>query len=89
MTQRVAVCVDDDDEAELAQLLDEVGVDVAVDPARQRAREDDDRRAAREVDELVAEELELAGADGRAALVDLRLARRCSCATPRGCGRSR
>ena len=60
VAQRVAVGVDDDDEAELAQLLDEVRVDVGVDLARQRAGEDHDRGAAREVHELVVEELELA-----------------------------
>ena len=60
VAQRVAVGVDDDDEAELAQLLDEVGVDVGVHAARQRAGEDHDRRAAREVQQLVVEELELA-----------------------------
>ena len=49
------------------------GVDVGVDAARQRAGEHDDLRAPREVQELVAEQLDLRRGDGRAALVDLGL----------------
>ena len=69
---RLAVGVDDGRHVELAQLLDEVGVDDRVDAARQRAGEDDDVGAAREVEQLVAEQLDLLGAHRRAALVDLR-----------------
>ena len=60
VAQRLAVGVDDRREAQLAQLPDQAGVDVGVDAARQRAGEDDDRRAAREVHQLVAEQLDLA-----------------------------
>ena len=45
---------------DLAQLADQPRVDVGVDAARQRAGEDDDLRAAREVEQLVAEQLDLA-----------------------------
>ena len=55
------------------QVADQPGVDVGVQAARQRAGEDDDVGAARQVEQLVAEELDLLRAHRRAALVDLRL----------------
>ena len=66
MAQRVAVGVDDRHHVELAHLAQELGVELGLDAARQRAGEHDDRRAARQVEELLAELLELVGVDRRA-----------------------
>ena len=46
--------------SEPLEVPDQRRVDVRLDPARQRAGEHDDRRAAREVEQLVAEQLDLA-----------------------------
>ena len=48
-----------------------LGVEALLDPARQRAREDDEVGAAREVVQLLEQHLELLGRDLRAPLVDL------------------
>src|SRR6185312_3221598 len=59
--------------AELAQLADQPAVDVGLDAAREAAGDHAQLRAAREVEQLVAEQLHLALGDGGTALVDLRL----------------
>ena len=66
LVQRVAVGVDHRRDARALQLADQGGVDVGVDAARQRAGEHDDRRAAGEIQELVAEQLDLVLGDRRA-----------------------
>ncbi len=67
----IAVGVDDRDHPELLDLADQAGVDVGLDPARQAAGEHAHARALGQVQELVAEQLELHRRDRRAALVDL------------------
>jgi len=91
----LAVGVDDSRHAGLAQLADQSRVDIAVDAARQRPREHADLRAAGEIQELVAEQLDLVLGDARTALVDLgvlaarRVEHRRVRAHSRGCVRSR
>ena len=94
--QRLAVGVDDRGHAELPELADQTGVDVRSHAARQAAGEHAHARALGQVQQLVAEQLELVRGDRRPALVDLGLdarswgrAPRCSCATPRGSARTR
>ena len=59
LAQRLAVGVDDGRHLEPLQVADQRRVDVGLDAARQRAGEHDDRGAAREVQQLVAEQLDL------------------------------
>ena len=51
--------------------MDRLGVEVVLDVARQRAGEDDELGALREVVELLEQRLELLRPHGRAPLVDL------------------
>src|SRR4051812_24798607 len=71
--QRVAVGVDDGRDVQVLELADELGVGARLDARRQRAGEDDEVRPPREVEQLVAEQLELLARDRRPALVDLGL----------------
>ena len=70
---RLALGVEDDGDAALAQVLDQARVEVAPAPGRQAAGEHADPRAAGEVVEPLDEALDLLRADRRAALVDLGL----------------
>ena len=63
--QRVAVGVHDAGHAHPLELADQAGVDVDVDVARERPREHAHGRAAREVEELVHEQLDLLLGDRR------------------------
>ena len=60
LAQRLAVGVDDRRHLQPLEVADQRRVQVGLDPARQRAGEHDDRRAAGEVQQLVAEQLDLA-----------------------------
>ncbi len=71
--QRLTFGVEHAGHAELAYLGDQTAVEVGRDAARQAAREDAYGGALGQVEQLVDEQLELAGGDARAALVDLRL----------------
>src|SRR3954447_7171672 len=70
---RVAVGVDDRGHVELVQLADQLAVRARLDAGRQRPGEDDDVGAARQIQQLVAEELELLARHRGPALVDLGL----------------
>jgi len=59
--QRLAVGVDDRHHIELVHRADELRVEVGIDPAGQRSGEDDDRRSPRQIQELLAELLDLFG----------------------------
>ena len=70
-SQRLAVGVDHRRHAEPAHLADQRRVDVLLDPAREAAGEHADARALGQVEQLLAEQLELLRRDGRTTLVDL------------------
>src|SRR3954454_7392714 len=72
--QRLTLRVEHGVRAAAIQLAHRLGVEAVVDPARQRAREDDVLGPLREVDELLEQHLQLLGRDVRAPLVHLGVA---------------
>ncbi len=73
MAQRLALGIDDGRHLRALEILDQGSVEVGLDATRERAGEDDDRRAPCQVDELVAEQLHLVRRDRRTPFVDLGL----------------
>ena len=61
VAQRLAVAVEHDRDVAVGELVDQVGVELLGDLARQRAGEHDELGALREVGDLVAQHLELLG----------------------------
>ncbi len=71
--KRLAFGIEDGLHASSVQVADRLRVEVVLDGARKRAREDDRLGAVREVVQLVAEDLELLRLDVRPPFVDLRV----------------
>ena len=70
---RLALAVERGEHVAAREVVDRLRVEVVRDVARQRAGEDDELRALREVVELLEQQLELLPAHRRAPLVDLRV----------------